>query len=83
MTSILILAYFLAGEVAWRGSASDARCATLLAPRGVAAADAAAVVAAAVAAGLLVPIPRIGGYTAGRAVTAAELGEAYAEALAA
>lgn len=81
MTSILTLAHFLAGEVAWSGSASAARCATILAREGVAAADAPAIVAEAVAAGLLVPIPRLGGFTAGRAVTARELGQAYADAL--
>lgn len=81
MTSILILATFLAGEVAWAGSARDGRCATILARRGVAAADAPAIVAAAVEAGLLVPIPRLGGYTAGHGVTAQHLGQAYADAL--
>lgn len=81
MTSILFLATFLAGEVAWAGSASDGRCATYLARQGVAAADAPAIVAAAVEAGLLVSIPRLGGYTAGNKVVARHLGQAYADAL--
>lgn len=83
MANVLALAVFLATELAWAGSATDARAAAILARRGVAAADAPAIVAAAVEAGLLVPIPRLGGYTAGRSVTAAELGQAYADAVAA
>lgn len=73
---------FIATELAWHGSASDAWIAAKLAQAGhdVAAAD---VVAYAVHSGLLRPIPRLGGYTVTKRVNAAVFGARFAEWVAA
>lgn len=75
-------AEFLATEVAWNGSASEAWVAAKLAEGGHSV-DAAKVVAFAVAEGLLKPIPRLGGFTVGRKVNARIFGEKFAEWVAA
>lgn len=73
---------YIAEELAWNGSASEAWIADRLARAGYAV-DAAAVVAFAVETGLLRPIPRLGGFTVTRKVNARVFGETFAEWVAA
>ena len=75
-------AEFIATEVAWNGSASDGWIAAKLAEGGYAV-EAAEVVAFAVEAGLLRPIPRLGGYSVTRKVNARTFGRKFAEWVAA
>lgn len=70
-------AEFIATEVAWNGAASDAWIAAKLAAGGHEV-DAARVAIFAVEAGLLKPIPRIGGYVVSRKVNARTFGEKFA-----
>ena len=70
-------AEFIATEIAWNGAASDAWIAAKLAAGGHEA-DATQVAAFAVEAGLLKPIPRLGGYVVSRKVTARTFGEKFA-----
>jgi len=71
-------AEFIATEIAWNGSASEGWIASKLAEGGHAV-DANAVAAFAVEAGLLKPIPRLGGYTVARKVNARVFGEKFAK----
>lgn len=75
-------AEFIATEVAWNGSASDGWIAAKLAEGGFTV-DAAEVAAFAVEAGLLRPIPRLGGYSVTRKVNASTFGRKFAEWVAA
>jgi hypothetical protein len=75
-------AEFIATEVAWNGSASDGWIAAKLAEGGFEV-DANAVAAFAVEAGLLRPIPRLGGYSVTRKVNARTFGRKFAEWVAA
>jgi len=68
---------FIATEIAWNGSASEGWIAAKLAGAGFAV-EAAAVVAFAIEAGLLRPIPRLGGYAVNRRVNARVFGEEFA-----
>ena len=82
-TSPAAAAEYLATEVAWNGSATDRWIADRLARGGHGDVDAAAVTAFAVEAGLLSPIPRIGGYTVTKRVNARTFGRRFAEWVAA
>lgn len=71
---------FIATELAWNGSASDAWIARKLEGHDV---DPQQVVTYALQVGLLKPIPRLGGYTVTRKVNARVFGERFAEWVAA
>lgn len=73
---------FIATEIAWNGSASEGWIAAKLADGGYNV-DAAQVAAFAVNAGLLRPIPRLGGYTVSRKVNARIFGDKFAKWVAA
>lgn len=73
---------FIATEIAWNGSASESWIADKLASAGFAV-DAAKVAAFAVEAGLLRPIPRLGGYSVSRKVNARVFGRKFADWVAA
>ena len=75
-------AEFIATEVAWNGSASEGWIADKLAGAGFDT-DAAAVTAFAVEAGLLRPIPRLGGFSVTHKVNARTFGRKFAEWVAA
>jgi hypothetical protein len=68
----------LATEIAWQGSASDQSIAAII-ERLELDIDAASVTTYAVEAGLLKPIPRLGGYTASRTVNAETFGQDFAD----
>lgn len=78
MSTTAHAATVLATEIAWNGSASDEWIADIVTRLGLDA-DAAAVTAYAVEAGLLRPIPRLGGYTVSRKVNADVFGSKFAE----
>lgn len=78
MSPTATAAQFIAEAIAWNGSASDGWIADKLAAAGHAV-DPAKVAEFAVAQGLLKPIPRLGGYVAGRKVDAALFGRKFAE----
>ena len=75
-------AEFIATEVAWNGSASVSWIAAKLAAGGYSV-DAAKVAEFAVVAGLLRPIPRLGGYSVTKRVNARTFGRKFAEWVAA
>jgi hypothetical protein len=75
-------AEFIATEIAWNGSASDGWIAAKLAEGGFQV-EAEAVASFAVEAGLLKPIPRLGGYSVSRKVNARVFGEKFAKWVAA
>lgn len=69
---------FIATEIAWNGSVSDGWIASKLANAGYVV-DAVQVAAYAVEAGLLRPIPKLGGYVVSRKVNARIFGEKFAK----
>jgi hypothetical protein len=75
-------AEFIATEIAWNGSASESWIASKLAEGGHPV-DAQAVATFAVEAGLLKPIPRLGGFTVARKVNARVFGDKFAKWMAA
>jgi hypothetical protein len=72
-------AEYIATELAWNGSASDEWIAARLIMGGFPDVSPRQVTAYAVEAGLLRPIPRLGGYTVAKRVNARVFGEQFAE----
>jgi hypothetical protein len=76
VSAVARAAEYIAVEIAWQGSASDAWIASKLAAGGFDV-DAAQLAAFGVEAGLLKPIPRMGGYVVTRRVNARVFGASF------